>query len=195
MSTIYGADKKTWKRVGKATHWVERESRPPSNTNERSNPSNSTRNIYALITGESAVSGYEGYEVRWDGSEWRKLGDGFTWGDSAKFRPLHEINGDDLDIPDSSGAVDRVYQVQRLVGLDGKIYWFVNKGGGDATLAKITGAPTGGEYPCDFYANGKDAASTGSGTIEVLNLAVSETLPTNTWVVAHAVAVTSTGGT
>ena len=139
MSTIYGADKQTWKRVGKATHWVERESRPPSNTNERSNPSNSTRNIYALITGESAVSGYEGYEVRWDGSEWRKLGDGFTWGDSAKFRPLLEINGDDLDIPDSSGAVDRVYQVQRLVGLDGKIYWFVVGSMEGVALADVGG--------------------------------------------------------
>jgi hypothetical protein len=194
MSKIYGADKQTWKRVGAATKYVERIAKPPPNGRERTKLSQSTRNLFVLITGESAVSGYEGYEVRWDGSNWKKVGGGFTWGDSAMFRPILEINGDGLDIPDSSGSIDGVYQVLRLIGTDNKAYWFVNKGGGDVVLAKITGAPTGGEYPCDFYANGKDAASTGSGTIEVLNLAVSETLPTNTWVVAHAVAVTSTGG-
>lgn len=69
-------------------------------------------------------------------------------------------------------------------------------GGGDstATLAKTTGAPTNGIYPVDLYANGKNETSTGSGILEVLNLNISEELPTGTWLIAHEVAVAVTGG-
>ena len=60
-------------------------------------------------------------------------------------------------------------------------------------IAKITGAPTAGVYPVSFYANGKNAEATATGTVEVLNLAVAETLPSGTWIIASASAVTYTG--
>lgn len=73
-----------------------------------------------------------------------------------------------------------------------------SSGGGGITvspiLAKTTGDPTNGEYPCDFYADGKHEASTGSGTCEVLMLNMSEDLTTGTWIVCHPTTVQITGG-
>lgn len=71
-------------------------------------------------------------------------------------------------------------------------------GGGESSpqpiIAKTTGVPTNGEYPVDFYANGKHEDSTGSGTCEVLMLNMSESLPTGTWIVCHPTATSVTGG-
>lgn len=61
-------------------------------------------------------------------------------------------------------------------------------------LCKTTGAPTNGEYPVDLYENGKNEASTDTGTLEVLSLNVSEALPTGTWIVAHREVLDITGG-
>ena len=61
-------------------------------------------------------------------------------------------------------------------------------------LCKTTGAPTNGEYPVDLYENGKNEASTGTGTLEVLSLNLSEALPTGTWIVAHRGALDTTPG-
>jgi hypothetical protein len=72
--------------------------------------------------------------------------------------------------------------------------------GGSATTdagsfpALTTGAPTAGVYPVAFYEDGKNEASTGTGTAEVLNLSISETLPTGTWIVCHPTTVSETGG-
>jgi len=60
--------------------------------------------------------------------------------------------------------------------------------------ALTTGAPTAGAYPVNLYANGKNEAATGTGTAEVLNLSISETLPTGTWIVCHPTTVSETGG-
>ena len=65
-------------------------------------------------------------------------------------------------------------------------------GGRPAVLAKITGH-TSGVYDVDLYANGKEELSTGSGTLEVLNLNIEETLTTGTWIVANPCQVTETG--
>jgi len=63
-------------------------------------------------------------------------------------------------------------------------------GGEGAIPAKITGSSTFGEYRVDFYANGKGSSSTGRGTVEVLNLAITEELPRGTWIIASRSAVT-----
>ena len=54
--------------------------------------------------------------------------------------------------------------------------------------AKITG---GGPvtYTADFHRDGKNEDATGSGSIEVLSLNLSETLPVGTWVIATLAAV------
>ena len=60
-------------------------------------------------------------------------------------------------------------------------------------LCKITGGDST-SYTVDIYANGKDAASTGSGTLQVANIHINETLPTGTWVVGHPAIVTEIAG-
>ena len=60
-------------------------------------------------------------------------------------------------------------------------------------LCKITGGNST-SYTIDLYANGKDAASTGTGTLQVANMHINETLPVGTWVVGHPAIVTEIAG-
>ena len=58
-------------------------------------------------------------------------------------------------------------------------------GGGGGTGAypcKVTGSPTGGVYPVDVHKNGKTETKTGTGDLQVLQLHINETIPTNSWV-------------
>jgi len=65
--------------------------------------------------------------------------------------------------------------------------------GPDSFPARITGG-SGGIYTADFHELGKDADPTASGTIEVLSLSPTTSLPVGTWVVATRAAVQITGG-
>ncbi len=53
--------------------------------------------------------------------------------------------------------------------------------GTEAYPCKITGSPSGGAYPVDVHKDGKTETKTGTGDIQVLQLHISETLPTDTW--------------
>lgn len=59
---------------------------------------------------------------------------------------------------------------------------------------KTIGGSDNGEYRVNIYANGKHNSSTGLGVLEVLNLNISEEIPVGTWLMAHATALTETGG-
>ncbi len=65
----------------------------------------------------------------------------------------------------------------------------VVSGSGDSTAGsfpcKITGGGDGGIYTADYYENGKNQSSTGSGSIFVLDLHIQERVPSGTWVVGH----------
>lgn len=67
------------------------------------------------------------------------------------------------------------------------------EGGGGAIPAIITGG-SDGNYSVDLYEDGISEPSTGSATLEVLNLNISETLPVGTKVMAHPAALTITAG-
>jgi len=60
-------------------------------------------------------------------------------------------------------------------------------------LCKITGGDST-SYTVDIYADGKDEASTGSGTLQVANMHINESLATGTWVVGHPAIVTEIEG-
>jgi len=66
-------------------------------------------------------------------------------------------------------------------------------GSSDYMICCTTGVPVTGVYPVNLYGNGKTEATTGTGQVEVLNLNISESLPTGTWLVAHTMAITVTG--
>jgi len=66
--------------------------------------------------------------------------------------------------------------------------WFVSVpggggGGGDGgpTTVRVSGAPVNGRYPVQVFGNGPHVAHTGTAFVEILNLSISEILPTNTW--------------
>ena len=59
--------------------------------------------------------------------------------------------------------------------------------------AKITGG-SGPSYTVDKYEKGIHEEFTGTGTIEVLNISVSETLPVDMWVLVHPCQFSITGG-
>ena len=61
-------------------------------------------------------------------------------------------------------------------------------------LCKITGGSTAAGYAVNIYGNGYDAAATGTGTLQVLDLAQSDDLSTGTRVIGHSCSVTITGG-
>ncbi|OGV53546.1 MAG: hypothetical protein A2017_20830 [Lentisphaerae bacterium GWF2_44_16] len=61
-------------------------------------------------------------------------------------------------------------------------------------LCKITGGTTAAGYTVDIYGNGYDSAATDTGTLQVLDLAQSDDLPTGTRVLGHSTSLTITGG-
>lgn len=63
-----------------------------------------------------------------------------------------------------------------------------------AILAMITGGTAETGYTADFYANGKDELSTGSGLVFMDEIAFGAELKTNSWCVVHAVQTQLTGG-
>jgi hypothetical protein len=66
--------------------------------------------------------------------------------------------------------------------------------GGRAIPCVTTGAPTDGVYPVNLHANGKNAAGTGTGELELLSVHIGEELPTGTWVLGFEATVIVTGG-
>lgn len=72
-----------------------------------------------------------------------------------------------------------------------------NYGGGaeepETVLCKVTGQ-SGVGYSVDFYANGRDNPSTGSGVLFATELALVGTLPEGSWILGHKTAVQITGG-
>lgn len=64
----------------------------------------------------------------------------------------------------------------------------------DVVLAKITGGSAAAGYSVELYANGRSEASTGSGTVFLPEVALTGTLPSGTWVLAHLSEVAVTGG-
>jgi len=76
---------------------------------------------------------------------------------------------------------------------------FIGAGGAassgiDIYLCKITGGSTAAGYTVDIYGNGYDAEKTGTGTLQVLDLAQSDDLTTGTRVLGHSASLTITGG-
>lgn len=61
-------------------------------------------------------------------------------------------------------------------------------------LCKITDGSTATGYLVDIYGDGYDSDATGTGTLQVLDLAQSDGLPIGTRVLGHASALTITGG-
>lgn len=61
-------------------------------------------------------------------------------------------------------------------------------------LCKITGGSTAAGYAVAIYGNGYDSAATGTGTLQVLDLAQSDNLSRETRVIGHSCSVTITGG-
>ena len=72
-----------------------------------------------------------------------------------------------------------------------------NYGGGaeepETVLCKVTGQ-SGIGYSVDFYANGRESPSTGSGVLFATELALVGTLPEGSWILGHKTAVQITGG-
>jgi len=60
-------------------------------------------------------------------------------------------------------------------------------------LCKVTGGDST-SYTVDIYANGKDSASTGSGTLQVANMHINESLSIGVWVIGHPSIVTEIAG-
>ena len=73
----------------------------------------------------------------------------------------------------------------------------VGSGGGaeepETVLCKVTGQ-SGIGYSVDFYANGRESPSTGSGVLFATELALVGTLPEGSWILGHKTAVQITGG-
>ncbi len=59
---------------------------------------------------------------------------------------------------------------------------------------KVTGGSNSKGYTVSIYADGKHEASTGSGTLEVLELLWGDDVPTGTWLICHDSSITVTGG-
>ena len=66
--------------------------------------------------------------------------------------------------------------------------------GGLAFPCVTTGAPTDGIYPVTLHANGKNAASTGTGELELLSVHLGDVLPSGTGVLGFEATVRVTGG-
>ena len=58
----------------------------------------------------------------------------------------------------------------------------------------ITGGNSSNGYSVTIYANGKGEASTGSGTIDVLEILWNDNIPAGTWVIGHETTTSATGG-
>lgn len=63
----------------------------------------------------------------------------------------------------------------------------------ETVLCKVTGQ-SGIGYSVDFYANGRESPSTGSGVLFATELALVGTLPEGSWILGHKTAVQITGG-
>ena len=63
----------------------------------------------------------------------------------------------------------------------------------ETVLCKVTGQ-SGIGYSVDFYANGRESPSTGSGILFATELALVGTLPEGSWILGHKTAVQITGG-
>lgn len=167
----------------------------------------------SVASGDESPSGYQtGFIYMdftdWDGSDTSNTSQFYNWmtmpftstnkeylnTNSGSILPLAYVTarnsegtaGDDDYIP---------RKIVSILGLCSDSVVYLTSGGSSRTLAKTTGSPTAGEYPVDFYENGKHEAATDSGTIEVLNLCLTEELPVGTWVVATKITSYYTGGT
>lgn len=69
-----------------------------------------------------------------------------------------------------------------------------NASGEKVVLAKIISGSAATGYSVEFYANGRNATNTGSGTVFLPEVALSSTLPAGTWVLAHLSETSITGG-
>lgn len=65
----------------------------------------------------------------------------------------------------------------------------------DAYPCIITGGTTQSGYNVTIYANGFDKDSTGTGILQVLDLALSDDVPVGTRIMGHKLSVSITGGT
>lgn len=63
----------------------------------------------------------------------------------------------------------------------------------ETVLCKVTGQ-SGIGYSVDFYANGRESPSTGSGVLFATELALVGMLPEGSWILGHKTAVQITGG-
>lgn len=79
---------------------------------------------------------------------------------------------------------------RRLPDYDGEVVASAK----DVVLAKITGGSAAAGYTVELYADGRSEASTGTGTVFLPEVALTGTLPTGTWVLAHLSEVAVTGG-
>jgi len=99
-----------------------------------------------------------------------------------------------LDSPtirtENTGAGIRLHAVEKITDPG-------SGGSSDAStiIYKTTGGSTAAGYSVALYGNGRDQASTGTGTLEVCDMAWVSDLPVGTWGVAHALQITYTGGT
>lgn len=65
---------------------------------------------------------------------------------------------------------------------------------GGVVLAMIMSGDSTSGYTVHLYANGKESASTGTGTVFLPEVALTGSLPLGTWVLAHLSEVVVTGG-
>lgn len=65
-------------------------------------------------------------------------------------------------------------------------------GGGSIPAKVLSGS--GVVYSVQLYANGKTQASTGTGTVVVLNMSSFETIPVGSWIMVSQAVLTYTGG-
>ena len=76
--------------------------------------------------------------------------------------------------------------------------YFVRKAGvasaKDCVIAKVNSGDSSSGYAVTLYGNGINEAATGSGTMFVTELAMSTTIPANSYVIAHPTTIVETGG-
>lgn len=65
---------------------------------------------------------------------------------------------------------------------------------GGVVLAKILSGTSTSGYTIELYSNGRESLPTGTGTVFLPEVALTGSLPTGTWVIAHLSEVVLTGG-
>jgi len=110
---------------------------------------------------------------------------------------LQRVDNSDMDLitirdrediaydPDAAPSVGDRGLVIRLG--DGVLFFFRGGGGGGTvSLIKITSGGPGDTYIGNVYGAGKDATASETGvTIKILQIAVTDTVPSGTWLIAH----------